>query len=99
LPFVERLAKREARTEGQKSIQEAAQTVCLFAGALRTEARPADLLRASSVAETGSATLLRSMTEPVPTDPDQLLRAGDPCPGQPRQISAFDKSKMPIRTD
>jgi hypothetical protein len=76
LPFVERLAKGEARTEGEKRLQEAAQD-CLPALQLRVklESHSRTLLRAAH-ALTGTETLLRPATGRPDTDPQSLLRPG-----------------------
>jgi hypothetical protein len=78
LAVVERLAKREAKTEGEKRIQEAAEA-CLPALQYRAEQERSSqtLLRAAMPSSAASETLLRAAAGTQDTAPEQLLRASE----------------------
>jgi hypothetical protein len=79
LGVVERLATREAKTEGERRIQEAAEA-CLPALQTRADLERSSqtLLRASMPSSDASDTLLRPATGTQDSAPEQLLRASEP---------------------
>jgi hypothetical protein len=89
--IVRRLAEREAKTDAQRRVKEAAEA-CLPLLLARTDQTRAQqtLLRAASGSQEDSAELLRGAAGPIEANPHTLLRSS-----APEEVETLEEAKAP----